>query len=212
MSQSSPAPNAHTAALQESEQPKPTINISSPSNTTKSPENPFAQLGMQQATDGTPKINITASSGRPVTPKKRDRPTSSGGRSSSRAGETLEQWEDRVLGNLFRFTLREEHSHDAHGYPLQFLRSTRLDLENSGQTVRLNVGMLDQALLEAASNLEQGIAPLEFLLGCWKRVSRQYKALRKAREEDPKFVIVKEARRLCMSYCIFAITMPDMFG
>lgn len=124
----------------------------------------------------------------------------------------MEQWEGRILGNLFRITLWEEHRHDAHGNHLQFLGSTRLDLEESGQSVRLNVAMLDQALLEAASNLKQGTTPLDFLLECWKRVSRQYKVLRKAGEEDPKFVIVKEARRLCMSYCIFAITMPYMFG
>ena len=212
MSQPSLALNAQATAPQEKEQPKPLINISSSSNASKSPENPFAQLGMREAVGGAPKINITSSAGRPVTPKKRDRPVSSSGRSSSRAGETSEQWEDRVLGNLFRLTLWEEHQHDAHGNHLQFIGSTRLDLEDSGEPVRMTVGMLDQALLEAASNLKQGTAPLDFLLGCWKRVSRQYKALRKAGEEDPKFVVVKEARRLCMSYCIFAITMPDMFG
>ncbi len=124
----------------------------------------------------------------------------------------MEQWEDRVLGNIFRITLWEEHRHDTHGNSLQFLAGTRLDLEDSGQSVRLNVGILDQALLEAASNLTQGATPLDFLLGCWKRVSRQYKPLRKAGGDDPKLVIMKEARRLCMSYCIFAITMPDMFG
>ena len=167
---------------------------------------------MRQANGATPKINITPATGRPVTPKRRDRAASSGGRSSSRAGESLEQWEDRVLGNIFRITLWEEFRHDAHGNPLQVLAGTRLDLEDSGESVRLNVGMLDQALLEAASSLKQGTTPLDFLLGCWKRVSRQYKPLRKAGEQDPKFVIMKEARRLCMSYCIFAITMPDMFG
>ena len=124
----------------------------------------------------------------------------------------MEQWEDRVLRNIFRITLSGDHGQDAHGNPLQFLGATRLDLEDSGQVVRLNVGVLDQALLEAASNLKQGTTPLDFLLGCWKRVSRKYKPLRKAGEGDPKFVVLKEARRLCMSYCIFAITMPDMFG
>ena len=167
---------------------------------------------MRQANGATPKINITPATGRPVTPKRRDRPTSSSGRSSSRAGESLEQWEDRVLGNVFRITLWEELRHDAHGNALQVLAGTRLDLEDSGESVRLNVGILDQALLEAASNLKQGTTPLDFLLGCWKRVSRQYKPLKKAGEQDPKFAIIKEARRLCMSYCIFAITMPDMFG
>ena len=199
-------------APQEKEQPKPQINISGSSNAPKSLENPFAQLGMKQANDGNPKINITSSAGRPVTPKKRDRPISSSSRSNSRAGESLEQWEDRILGTLFRISLWEEHRHDPHGNNLQVLAGTRLDLEGSGSSVRLNVGILDQALLEAASNLNKGTSPLDYLLGCWKRVSKQYKALRKAGEEDPKFVIVKEARRLCMSYCIFAVTMPDMFG
>ena len=212
LSQSLPASNAQIATPQEKEQPKPQINVSSSSNPSKSPENPFAQLGMRQTNGRAPKINVTSSTGRPVTPKKRDRPTSSSGRSSSRARESLEQWEDRVLGNIFRITFLEEHQHDAHGNHLQYLGGTRLDLEDSGQSVRLNVGMLDQALLEAASNLEQGTKPLDFLIGCWKRVSRQYKALRKAGEDDPKLIIVKEARRLCMSYCIFAVTMPDMFG
>lgn len=83
--------------------------------------------------------------------------------------------------------------------------------------MRLNTGVLDQALLEAASNIEKTdlartTTPLDYLLDCWKRVSRQHKALKKVGEQDYKFNIVNEARRLCMSYCIFSITMPDMFG
>lgn len=204
--------NVQPAAPQENDQPKPQINITSSSSPSTSSENPFAQLGVRQASGGAPKINITSSTGRPATPKKRERPPSSSGRSNSRARETLEQWEDRVLGNLFRITLWEEHQHDAHGNHLQLLGATRLDLEESGQSARLSVGMLDQALLEAASKLKKDVTPLDFLLGCWKRVSKQFKPLKKAGEEDPKFIIVKEARRLCMSYCIFAITMPEMFG
>ena len=72
--------------------------------------------------------------------------------------------------------------------------------------------MLDQALLEAASTQGKTTTPLNYLLECWKRVSRHFKGLRKNGEEDPKFQIVKEARRLCMSYCMFAATMPEMFG
>ncbi len=31
-------------------------------------------------------------------------------------------------------------------------------------------------------------------------------------EDDPKLAILRETKRLCMSYCIFAVTMPEMFG
>ena len=157
-------------------------------------------------------INVTPSTGRPITPQKSDRPTSSGGRSGSRTGETVEQWEDRTLGNVFRFTLDQESRQDAHGNRMHYLESTRKELDEQNETIRLNTGLLDQTILEAASNLKKDMTPLDYLLGCWKRVSRQYKPLRKAGERDPKFNIIKESRRLCLSYCIFAVTMPDMFG
>lgn len=95
---------------------------------------------------------------------------------------------------------------------MHYLESTRKELDEQNETIRLNTGLLDQTILEAASNLKKDMTPLDYLLGCWKRVSRQYKPLRKAGEQDPKFNIIKESRRLCLSYCIFAVTMPDMFG
>ena len=166
---------------------------------------------MKQANGDAPKINISPSTGRPVTPQKRDRP-SSRGRPSSKSGETLEQWEDRILGNLFRFTLDSYFRLDSHGNSMFFLKTTREELEEANLPTRLTTALLDQTILEAASNPESRIAPLDYLLGCWKRVNRQYKSLKKAGEQDPKFSVIKEARRLCMSYCIFAVTMPDMFG
>ena len=87
-----------------------------------------------------------------------------------------------------------------------------MELEDQDQPIRLSTALLDQTILEAASNLAPNVVLLDYMLGCWKRTNKQYKALRKAGEQDPKFMVIKEARRLSMSYCIFAITMPDMFG
>ena len=208
MSNSNTAPTTTPANI---DQTKPKINITNSPRTSSPPQNPFSQLGMKEAGGDAPKINITSSTSRPITPQKRDRP-SSGGRPSSRGGETAEQWEDRTLGNLFRFSLDPDHRLDAHGHPLQFLKTTREELEETDQPIRLSTSSLDQTILEAASDLKAGTSPLDYMLSCWKRVNRQFKALRKAGEQDPKFTVLKEARRLCMSYCIFAITMPDMFG
>ena len=160
---------------------------------------------MKQSNEQKPKINITPQ--RALSPQKR----AADGTPASQAGEPIEQWEDRQLSGIFRASLTRG-SRDTHGHALYFLEGTRAELEESGQPLKLNTGLLDQALLEAASNVERKTTPLNYLLECWKRVSRQYRALRKNGEEDPKFKIVKEARRLCMSYCIFAATMPEMFG
>lgn len=134
-------------------------------------------------------------------------------RPRSRQGvrETVEDWEDRTLGAVFRVTLRPEVTQDAHGHRIHYLKGLREDLEEGGEPLRLSVGVLDQAILEAASSFSDG-KPLDYILGCWKRVTRLYRNMRSGSTEYSKYNMLKEARRLCMSYCIFAITMPDMFG
>lgn len=179
------------------------------SGTSKSPENPFSQLASRGASGEGPAINITRAGGMSVTPMKR--PSFATGRSSSRAEESLQEWEDRVLGNIFRLTLNLDATADGHGHHLEYVKGVREDLEEQGEAVRLSTGLLDQAILEAASNVGKR-NPLDYLLECWKRVSRQFKSFRGESVLDPKYDIIKEARRLCMSYCIFAVTMPDMFG
>ena len=204
-SQDTPAPP------REQDQTKPKINITSSSSASPLQQNPFSQLGIEKVNGEPPRANVAPPTGRPLTPLKRERPLSSSGRSNSRAGETPEQWQDRILGNLFRLSLDSDHQIDGHGNRIHYLEATRNELEEQHEPLRLNTGLLDQVILEAASNLDKDTAPLDYLLGCWKRISRQYKALRKFGENDPKFAVIKEARRLCMSYCVFAITMPEMF-
>jgi ubiquitin conjugation factor E4 B len=124
-------------------------------------------------------------------------------------GDSIEGWEDRTLGAIFRVTLDPNHSRDGHGHQLYFLTGARSDLEEDSRPIRLTTDILDQAILESASSKSEG-KPLDYLLGCWKRVSKLWRGMQN--KQDPKHAILKEARRLCFSYCIFAATIPDMFG
>ncbi|KAI9886767.1 MAG: Aminolevulinate dehydratase [Watsoniomyces obsoletus] len=137
-------------------------------------------------------------------------------RPSSAAGtgrDPLEAWEERTLRAIFRVTLDlQQEQHDAHGEPLLPLPITRAELEEQDGRPRLSVAVLDQVLLEAASDAAKKSTPLQYLLGCWKRVVRAARNYRSTGPDDPKLRILQEARRLCMSYCIFAATIPDMFG
>jgi len=139
------------------------------------------------------------------------RPSTGKGRSSSATQEALDIWEDRTLNGIFRLTLDEKRRQDNHGHSLHFVGSVRDDLLENNEPVKLSTGVLDQAVLEAGSNLGK-TTPLDYLLACWKRITRLLKSYKPTKPGDPKQSILKEARRLCMSYCIFAITMPDMFG
>lgn len=112
---------------------------------------------------------------------------------------------------MFKLTLDENRQKDIHGQRLTFIPSVRSELQDQNRGLRIDTSVLDQALLEAASSQPNG-KPLDYLLPCWKRVSRLHKGFRKARADDPKFEVICEARRLCMSYSVFALTMPEMFG
>ncbi|KAJ4403561.1 Ubiquitin conjugation factor E4 [Didymella pomorum] len=122
---------------------------------------------------------------------------------------SIEGWEDRTIGSIFRITLEEGRSQDAHGHKVYFASSLKQDLQDEGRPLRFSTDVLDSVVLEAASSHTHGNA-LDYLLGCWKRVARQSKAI--TNKNDPKYEIVRELRRICFNYAIFAATMPDMFG
>jgi ubiquitin conjugation factor E4 B len=69
---------------------------------------------------------------------------------------------------------------------------------------------LDSAILEAASSIPHNRSVLDYLLPCWKRVTKALKGLRGY--ANAKDAILKEAKRLCMSNCIFAAEVPELFG
>ncbi|KAL8881645.1 MAG: hypothetical protein Q9198_001190, partial [Flavoplaca austrocitrina] len=191
------------------EQMKPKINISSSSASSKTTENPFAPLGIKDRNGNQPQISIKPGAEASMTSRKSPGPDQV--RHNSRGAETLPEWEDKILRAIFRLTLDSSVRNDGHGHPLNFVRSVRQELEDQRQPIQLETAILDQAILEAASNVSK-ITPLDYLLACWKRVTGQLKHHKGNRAEGKKLEVLKEARRLCMSYCIFAITMPEMFG
>ncbi|KAI1762552.1 ubiquitin conjugation factor E4 [Hypoxylon sp. FL1150] len=124
--------------------------------------------------------------------------------------ETMEDWSDRVLGDIFRVTLDEKRTTDSRGNVLTYLPELRSELEQSGEPIKLTSSTIDAAILEAARSVPTSKALMEYLLPCWKRV---VKATRPSRPPPPeKEAVVAEAKRLCMSSCIFALTMPEYFG
>lgn len=128
-------------------------------------------------------------------------------KTTDRPAESLEVWQDKVLKQIMRVTLHAEEVVDVNGNKLAFLSSTRQDLEEQNAPMLLSVEVLEGAITEAAGQAEDRNI-FRYLLTCFKRVS---KALRST-STDSKQDVLKEARRLCMSYCVFAITMPEMFG
>ncbi|KAF2740651.1 hypothetical protein EJ04DRAFT_558641 [Polyplosphaeria fusca] len=184
-------------------QPAPPPAQSSPQQSESSTPNPFSQLGMASEPKSASRITIKPK----ATASTNDSPQR---QPPTRAQpESMEIWEDRTLSAIFRFTLDRENARDAHGHQLYYLSGVRSDLEDEDKVLRLTTDVLDQAILETASGQAFG-KPLEYMLSCWKRASRMFRGMHN--KNEPKYQAIKEARRLCFSYCIFAATLPDMFG
>lgn len=114
---------------------------------------------------------------------------------------------------MFRFSLDPEVKQDANGYPLRYLKELHQELEKEGKELRMSTGVLEPAIVEALSYIPLRITPLDYMLGCWKRLSRLNRGFKKRNPDDNrKWQIVQEARRLCMSWTIFAILSPELFG
>lgn len=179
----------------------PKINVSKD----KSDSNPFAQLGSKPAA-------TTRSTESPIaaaTSPSRHRPKS---RSVDQSSKTsIENFEQDTLRSVFRFTLDPSKTRDIHGHALHYLGGVRSDLENANIPLRLNLDLLGDCIQEAASDPGTGTT-FQYLLSCWKRAQRSWRDSKLKGFDEARSTIVKEARRMCMSYCIFAITMPEMFG
>lgn len=99
---------------------------------------------------------------------------------------------------------------DGQGHRLIHLPNLRGELEEEGAPIRFSSDRLDSAILEAASSIPGKRSILDYLLPCWKRITKETKKLRGY--VNGKDVVLKEAKRLCMSNCIFAVEMPELFS
>ncbi|CAK4009047.1 related to ubiquitin fusion degradation -2 [Lecanosticta acicola] len=187
---------------------EPSSKPTTPPTTDGSSEKaPAQQLEVQQKA-AAPKITVKP---RPASPAKRERDGSEKPRArAERPPEALETWQDRNLRQVFRVTLKEQELKDAHGNRLIYLPSTKDDLKEQNRPLLLNVEVLETAITEAAGQAP-GAKVFAYLLQSFKRVARGIRSLRTG-VDDAKLEILRETRRLCMSYCVFAITIPDMFG
>jgi ubiquitin conjugation factor E4 B len=194
-------------------------NVETPAPTTPSKDDganvsqqqqPRPQASIAEPKKSTPQITVRP---RPASPAKRERDGSERPRPTvnERPAEDLATWQDRTLRQVLRVTLKSDETRDAHGHELIFLSSTKDDLAEQNAANLLSVDHLDTAITEAAVNTPAG-KKFEYLLNCFKRVARATRSTKFSGPQDPKHEVLRETKRLCMSYCIFAVTIPEMFN
>jgi len=124
--------------------------------------------------------------------------------------ESIEEWTHQFLSSAFRITADPLQTRDKQGHELLLLPVLSQELVDRGQALRLSLEDLDPAILEMGNLFSHKKPLLDYFLPCWKNIIRAGKQLR---DQQPKKVaVLQEAKRLCMSNSIFALTMPEYFG
>lgn len=120
---------------------------------------------------------------------------------------------DKQLRHLLRISLDPDRRVDAQGHALQYLPDLREELLAETGSVLLATQHLDQALTELGTlAASRNRDPFDTLLACWKRMAKAHRTARGMSTKTARIDTLTEARRLCMSYCVFAVTLPDMFS
>ncbi|PHH65787.1 hypothetical protein CDD81_1514 [Ophiocordyceps australis] len=157
--------------------------------------NPFKQLNMADAQPKPPPASI-------VPPRK----------PHAVMPESDADYAHRVLSSIFRFSVDPHHMSSPEGHRLMFLSNLNQDLNNAGDALKLTAGILDQAIIEACSNLPVDKPVFDYLLRCWKRAVAVKAAAPAKTVSQAHQDVQDEAKRLCMSNCLFALTMPALYS
>ncbi|KAK4213002.1 ubiquitin elongating factor core-domain-containing protein [Rhypophila decipiens] len=202
-----PTPTASPSAVPPQEEARPPISITPLPKQTSSPS-PAGSVAhnKRKASASEPDNNRTTASSATPPPLRKQANT-------PKPDESIEDYADRVLGTLFRITLDRNKTTDLNGHRLTYLEGLAAELESDGLPLKFSVDRLEEAIMEAAREVPHSKPLFGYLLPCWKRTARAIKSFRGGSAlAAEKEQILKEARRLCFSNCIFALTIPDLFG
>ncbi|KAF7542311.1 hypothetical protein G7Z17_g11690 [Cylindrodendrum hubeiense] len=190
---------------------RPKINITPAAG---SSPNPFAKLGVKDNT----KSESSSSTGSFRSSRKRlaseiddavsaDRPPQ---RTNNAQPESHADYANRTLSHIFRVSVDPHNMTDSQGHRLVFLPNLNEELNESEESLKLSVNTLDQAIMEALNAWPQNKPLMQYLLPSWKRAVKAAATIKLT--EGPRYEVHEEAKRLCMSSCLFALTMPDLYG
>ncbi|KAI9170938.1 Ubiquitin conjugation factor E4 [Paramyrothecium foliicola] len=213
ISESRPSPSSTPKPqTAEAETPKTKINIT--------PAAAPSQAGSDKPTPTAPKPSSSGqaatSSGSTRLSRKRSASDNDGGmaatarRADPPQAESNEDYADRILSQIFRVTVNPHQTSNPYGHRLAFLPNLNQELNDAGEPLKLSINSLDQAIIEACSEWPHEKSLMNFLLPCWKRAVKS--ATTAKITAGPKFEVHEEAKRLCMSNCLFALTMPALYG
>lgn len=191
---------------------RPTVDVKPAPSPSQPQEKPFGQLGVKEdrpAVASTGSVRERRKRGAPVVDDENSAPAQRKPTNSQQL-EPLEDYANRVLSHIFGITVDPHVMSSPQDHRLVFLPNLNEELNNAGEPLKLSTQNLDQAIIEAGSSWPHDRPLMDYLLPCWKRAVKAASSAKVA--PGPRAEVLEEAQRLCMSNCLFALTMPVLYG
>ncbi|KAI4389267.1 hypothetical protein MLD38_001507 [Melastoma candidum] len=124
--------------------------------------------------------------------------------------------EDIILRKIFLVTLTEPSSSSPVDPRIAYLELTAAEILSEGRDLRLYRDLVERVLIDRLSGSFPGAEPpFEYLVGCYRRAfdeSKKISSMKDAAVRSQMEDAVRQARKLCVSYCRIHLSNPEMFG
>ena len=125
---------------------------------------------------------------------------------------SLEEIEDIILGKIFLVSLNDSMSSDSR---IVYLEMTAAEILSEGKSLKLSRDLMERVLIDRLSGHFPGAEPpFPYLLGCYRRAYDEGKKIASKKDKNLRSeleLVVKQAKKLAVSYCRIHLGNPDMF-
>ncbi|KAL2898658.1 putative ubiquitin conjugation factor E4 [Bienertia sinuspersici] len=123
-----------------------------------------------------------------------------------------EEVEDLILRKIFLVTLIDPVETNS---GVVYLELTAAEILSEGKELKLSRDVMERVLIDRLSNeLPNAEPPFSYLVGCYRRACEENKKILNMKDKNLRSemeLVVKQAKKLAVSYCRIHLGNPDMF-
>ncbi|KAL1824473.1 hypothetical protein ACET3Z_011251 [Daucus carota] len=131
---------------------------------------------------------------------------------SSKPQRSPAEIEDIILRKIFLVSLLDSMESDSR---VVYLEMTAAEILSEGKDLRLSRDLMERVLIDRLSgNFVAAEPPFTYLLGCYRRAYDEGKKVLSMKDKNlsaDMVAVIKQARKLAVSYCRIHLGNPDMF-
>ncbi|KAG8384649.1 hypothetical protein BUALT_Bualt04G0139900 [Buddleja alternifolia] len=120
--------------------------------------------------------------------------------------------EDIILRKIFLVSLVDSMENDSR---IVYLEMSAAEILSEGKELKLSRDLMERIIIDRLSgNFPAAEPPFQYLLNCYRRAYEEGKKIASMKDKDVRSemeIVVKQAKKLSVSYCRIHLGNPDMF-